>query len=141
MSLAIRMVLGALLGLALATVALAADYPTPVEGDYILKDFHFKDGETLPELRMHYTTIGTPVRDKSGLVRNAVLIMHGTGGAGTSFVTNRQFAPVLFNPGGMLDATRYFIILPDGIGHGKSSKPSDGLHAHFPHYDYDDMVF
>src|SRR5437764_4578637 len=115
------------------------NYPTPVEGDYVIRDFRFQSGETLPELKLHYTTIGTPMRDSNGMVRNAVLIMHGTGGAGNQFLTE-QFAGVLFGAGQLLDATKYFIILPDGIGHGKSSKPSDGAHARFPHYTYDDMV-
>ena len=115
------------------------NYPAPVEGDYVIQNFRFHSGETLPELRLHYRTIGSPTRDGSGLVRNAVLIGHGTGGAGTQFLSP-QFANVLFGPGRLLDATRYFIILPDGIGHGHSSKPSDGLHAKFPHYTYDDMV-
>jgi homoserine O-acetyltransferase len=116
-----------------------ANYPTPVQGDFVVRDFHFKSGETLPELKLHYTTIGTPVRDKDGVVRNAVLIMHGTGGSGRNFL-NARFAGVLFGRGQLLDATKYFIILPDGIGHGASSKPSDGLHARFPHYGYRDMV-
>lgn len=114
-------------------------WPEPKEGDYIAHDFHFGSGETLPELRLHYRTLGTPRRDADGLVGNAVLILHGTGGSGRSFLTP-QFAGVLFSPGGLLDAARFFIILPDGIGHGRSSKPSDGLHARFPRYDYDDMV-
>lgn len=114
------------------------NYPAPVEGDYIIKDFHFRSGETLPELKIHYRTIGSPARNSSGVVNNAVLIGHGTGGAGTQFLS-QQFA-VLFGPGQLLDATKYFIILADGIGHGNSSKPSDGLHAKFPHYTYDDMV-
>ena len=109
------------------------------EGDYVAHDFHFKSGETMAELRLHYTTLGTPARDASGRTTNAVLIMHGTGGSGHSLL-QPIFAGVLFGPGELLDANRYFIILPDDIGHGKSSKPSDGLHAHFPHYDYDDMV-
>jgi homoserine O-acetyltransferase/O-succinyltransferase len=112
---------------------------TPQEGDYLLRDFHFKSGETLPELRMHYMTLGKPVRDAGGRVTNAILILHGTGGSGRQFLAP-QFADVLFGPGQLLDASRYFIVLPDNIGHGKSSKPSDGLHAHFPQYDYDDMV-
>lgn len=116
-----------------------SSYPPPAQGDYLIRDFHFRSGETLPELKLHYATIGTPVRDAQGVVRNAVLIMHGTGGTGNQFLTP-QFAGVLFGPGQLLDAARYFIILPDGIGHGKSSKPSDGLHARFPHYTYDDMV-
>ena len=112
---------------------------TPKPGDYIAKDFHFKSGETLAELRLHYTAFGTPRRDAKGHTTNAVLVMHGTGGSGVSLI-NAIFAGVLFGPGQLLDASRYYIILTDGIGHGKSSKPSDGLHAHFPHYDYDDMV-
>jgi homoserine O-acetyltransferase/O-succinyltransferase len=109
------------------------------EDDYIAHDFHFKSGETLPELRLHYRTVGAPVRDAKGQVTNAVLILHGTGGQGGGFL-QPIFAGALFLPGQLLDVTRYYIILPDGIGHGKSSKPSDGLHAHFPQYDYDDMV-
>ncbi|MDR3748161.1 MAG: alpha/beta fold hydrolase [Acidobacteriota bacterium] len=112
---------------------------TPQEGDYTSRDFHFRSGETLPELRLHYMTLGKPVRDANGRVTNAVLILHGTGGSGRQFLAP-QFADVLFGPGQLLDADRYFIILPDNIGHGKSSKPSDGMHAHFPQYDYDDMV-
>jgi homoserine O-acetyltransferase len=114
-------------------------FPTPVEGDYVIHDFHFRSGESMPDLKLHYRTIGTPQRDTSGVVGNAVLIMHGTGGAGTQFLSP-QFAGVLFGPGQLLDATRYFIILPDGIGHGNSSKPSDGWHMRFAHYSYDDMV-
>ncbi|HEY5068533.1 MAG TPA: alpha/beta fold hydrolase, partial [Candidatus Acidoferrum sp.] len=108
-------------------------------GDYVIQNFRFRSGETLPELKIHYRTIGTPKMNSSGVVLNAVLIGHGTGGAGTQFLSP-QFANVLFGPGQLLDATRYFIILADGIGHGGSSKPSDGLHARFPHYTYDDMV-
>jgi homoserine O-acetyltransferase len=115
------------------------DYPAPVEGDFVARDFTFRSGETLPELRLHYRTIGTPRRDASGVIRNAVLVLHGTGGSGQGFLT-AAFAGQLFGGGRLLDATRYFIVLPDGIGHGKSSKPSDGLHARFPHYTYDDMV-
>jgi len=110
-----------------------------VEGDYVAHDFHFKSGETLPELRLHYRTLGAPRRDAKGHVTNAVLILHGTGGSGANFL-GPIFAGVLFGPGRLLDSGRYYIILPDDIGHGKSSKPSDGLHAHFPQYDYDDMV-
>jgi homoserine O-acetyltransferase len=109
------------------------------EGDYVVHDFKFRSGETLPDLRLHYTTLGAPHRDKHKRVDNAVLILHGTGGDGHQFL-RPQFSGVLFVPGGLLDPAKYFIILPDGIGHGKSSKPSDGLHAKFPHYDYDDMV-
>jgi homoserine O-acetyltransferase len=113
--------------------------PTPKGGDYVSHDFHFKSGETLPELRMHYATFGTPVRDANGRVTNAVLLLHGTTGSGGHFLAP-QFAGVLFGPGQLLDVTRYYVILPDNIGHGESSKPSDGMHAHFPQYDYDDMV-
>jgi homoserine O-acetyltransferase len=109
------------------------------EGDYVLHDFHFASGETLPELRMHYTALGAPHRDSHGRVDNAVLILHGTGGSGRNLL-NEHFAGVLFGSAQPLDAGKYFIILPDGIGHGKSSKPSDGLHAHFPQYAYADMV-
>src|SRR5579864_7459479 len=116
-----------------------ASKPTPAEGDYIAHDFHFKSGETLPELRLHYTTFGKPEHDAAGRVTNAVLILHGTGGSGRQFLAP-QFADVLYGPVQLLDATRYFIILPDNVGHGKSSKPSDGMRAHFPQYDYDDMV-
>lgn len=112
---------------------------SPQEADFIIHDFHFKSGDTLPELRLHYMTLGTPARDANGRVTNAVLILHGTGGSGRQFLAP-QFADVLFGPGQILDTSRYFIILPDNIGHGKSSKPSDGMHARFPPYDYDDMV-
>jgi homoserine O-acetyltransferase/O-succinyltransferase len=116
-----------------------AKWPGTTEGDFIAKNFKFRSGETMPELRLHYTTLGKPVRNAEGRVTNAVLILHGTGGSGNQFL-QPIFAGELFGPGQLLDAMRYFIILPDGIGHGKSSKPSDGLHAHFPQYDYDDMV-
>jgi homoserine O-acetyltransferase len=117
----------------------AAQWPGATEGDYVAKNFKFRSGETLPELRLHYTTLGKPVRNAQGRVTNAVLILHGTGGSGHQFL-QPIFAGELFGPGQLLDATRYFIILPDGIGHGNSSKPSDGMHARFPQYDYDDMV-
>jgi homoserine O-acetyltransferase len=128
----------------LAIVILTAATPAraqlaPVEADYVAKDFRFASGETLPALTLHYRTLGTPKRDASGVVRNAVMILHGTGGTGAAFF-NQTFGGQLFGPGQILDVTRYFIIAPDGIGHGKSSKPSDGLHAKFPHYTYDDMV-
>jgi len=113
--------------------------PTPKGGDYVSHDFHFKSGETPSELRMHYATFGTPVRDANGRVTNAVLLLHSTTGSGGQFLAP-QFAGVLFGPGQLLDVTRYYVILPDDIGHGESSKPSDGMHAHFPQYDYDDMV-
>jgi homoserine O-acetyltransferase len=110
-----------------------------VEGDYVVHDFHFASGETLPELRLHYTLVGKPRRDSHGKITNAVLILHGTGGSGRNLLSE-HFAGVLFGKGQLLDSSRYFIILPDGIGHGKSSKPSDGLHARFPQYSYADMI-
>ena len=125
--------------LAFVPFAHAADYPAPVEADYVLEDFRFTSGEVLPELRLHYRTLGKPMRDKSGRVRNAVWIGHGTGGSGAQFL-RPEFAGELFGAGQLLDATKYFIVLPDGIGHGKSAKPSDGLRAKFPKYGYTDMV-
>src|SRR5215510_2038606 len=119
--------------------ASAAEYPAPREGEATLKDFRFASGETLPELRIHYRTLGTPSRDAKGVVRNAVLIGHGTGGTGAQFI-RAEFAGELFGSGQLLDATKYYIVLADGIGHGKSSRPSDGLHMRFPAYTYDDMV-
>ncbi|MBI3675470.1 MAG: alpha/beta fold hydrolase [Proteobacteria bacterium] len=130
--------LGALVACATGAHAQSASLKTK-EGDYVARDFKFRSGETLAELRLHYMTLGTPKRDAKGRVINGVLILHGTGGTGQQFL-RPQFADVLFAPGGLLDPAKYFIILPDGIGHGKSSKPSDGMHAHFPQYDYDDMV-
>lgn len=139
--------------LGLSTMALAQAAPsapfakgsapvTPYQGtpgDYIAKDFRFGSGETLPALKLHYLTLGTAHRDAAGHVDNAVLLLHGTGGnAHTLFVP--QFSTVLFGPGQPLDITKYFLIFPDDIGQGESSKPSDGLHMKFPHYDYDDMV-
>jgi len=127
----------------LLTVALLqpaqSTLPRPVEGDFVVKNFRFTSGETLPELRIHYRTFGTPQKDAQGIVRNAVLIMHGTGGTGGQFV-GRNFAGELFGPGQPLDITKYYVILPDDIGHGGSSKPSDGLRAKFPRYGYVDMV-
>jgi homoserine O-acetyltransferase len=117
----------------------AAQASAPVEADYVARDFTFQAGDTLPALTLHYRTLGTPKRDASGVVRNAVLILHGTGGTGEGFLS-RTFGGELFGAGQLLDASRYFIVLPDGIGHGKSSKPSNGLHARFPKYTYDDMV-
>ena len=122
-----------------ARLAHAADYPAPAEGDFVLRNFHFTNGETLPELRIHYRTLGTAKKDAKGIVRNAVLIGHGTGGSGAQFI-RPEFAGELFGAGQPLDATRYFIVLADGIGHGKSAKPSDGLRAKFPQYGYTDMV-
>jgi homoserine O-acetyltransferase len=128
-------------GLAVGGGAAAADTaPWPVtEGDFAIRDFHFRSGETLPELRIHYRTLGTPKFDARHHITNAVMILHGTGGDGSTFL-RPIFGGELFGPDQPLDTSRYFIILPDGIGHGKSSKPSDGLHAKFPHYNYDDMV-
>src|SRR5215475_776340 len=121
------------LGLALAVVpGFAADYPAPTERDWIVRDFRFHTGEVLPELRIHYTTVGAPTGEP-------VLILHGKTMSGAGMLTP-AFAGELFGPGQPLDASRYYVILPDAIGHGKSSKPSDGLRASFPRYNYDDMV-
>ena len=125
--------------IALSCPLRAADYPAPTEGDHVLRDFKFTSGETMQELKIHYRTIGKPVKDDKDVVRNAVLITHGTTGSGAQFI-RPEFAGELFGAGQPLDATRFFIVLPDGIGHGKSSKPSDGLHAKFPRYGYVDMV-
>jgi homoserine O-acetyltransferase len=130
----------ALLALAfLAGLARAANYPAPVEHDFVIRDFVFQSGERIPGLRIHYRTVGSPRPGPDGAIRNAVLVLHGTNGAGSNFI-RPEFAGELFGPGQPLDASRYFIVLPDGIGHGHSSKPSDGLRAHFPHYGYRDMV-
>jgi homoserine O-acetyltransferase len=131
-------VLGLLAWIALASPSLAQDWPVR-QGDHVINDFTFEDGATLQELRMHYRTLGEPRRDASGRVTNAVMVLHGTGGTGAQFL-RPQFADELFGPGQPLDITRYYIILPDNIGHGGSSKPSDGLRATFPEYTYDDMV-
>ena len=106
---------------------------------FVLRDFRFASGETLPELRLHYLTLGRPRRDAAGMVRNAVLILHGTGGSGSQFLSP-LFAGELYGPGQPLDTASHYLILPDDIGHGRSSKPSDGLRARFPRYGYDDMV-
>ena len=119
------------LALALLAGSAVADEPVVKEGDFVLKDFRFTSGETLPELRLHYRTIGTVQRDEHGVARNAVLIMHGTGGTGAQFL-RPEFSGELFRAGGELDSARFFVILPDGIGHGQSSKPSDGLRGRFP---------
>jgi homoserine O-acetyltransferase len=116
----------------------ATAWPT-ADGTVVLPDFHFGSGESLPELRLHYLTLGTPHRNAAGHVDNAVLLLHGTGGNAHTLM-NPVFSNVLFAAGAPFDITKYFLILPDDIGHGQSSKPSGGLHAHFPHYDYDDMV-
>ena len=122
-----------------ALTARAADYPAPTPGNFVVNDFTFKSGEKLAEVKLHYYTLGTPQKDSSGKVTNAVLILHGTGGTGRQFLSP-NFAGVLFGPGQLLDATKYFIVLPDNVGHGESSKPSDGMHMRFPHYEYDDMI-
>lgn len=135
-------ILATLIATVLASITLAfaqASYPAPVEGDYVAKNFKFESGEKLDELTIHYRTVGTLKRDAKGRATNAVLIMHGTTGSGGSLMSE-TFAGYLFCEGGILDATKYFIILPDGIGHGQSSKPSDGLKMKFPKYNYDDMV-
>ena len=113
-------------------------WPTQ-EGVMVLKDFRFRDGEVLPQLRMHYTMLGQPHRNAAGTIDNAVMVLHGTGGDGKQFL-RPQFADELYGPGQPLDIGKYWIILPDNLGHGKSSKPSDGLRMRFPKYDYDDMV-
>jgi homoserine O-acetyltransferase len=124
----------------LVTVARGQSPATPgVAGDFVMHDVRFADGSVLPTLRIHYRTLGQPRRDASGVVRNAVLITHGTTGSGNQFL-GRSFAGELFGAGQPLDTSLYYIVLPDGIGHGASSRPSEGLHARFPHYTYDDMV-
>ncbi len=128
-----------LLSILAASFASAADYPAPTEGDYTIRDFKFASGETLPELRLHYRTLGKPEKDAQGKTTNAVLIPHGTTGSGAQFI-RPEFAGELFGKDQPLDATKFYIVLPDGIGHGKSSKPSDGMHAKFPRYGYIDMV-
>ncbi|HEY2143132.1 MAG TPA: alpha/beta fold hydrolase [Candidatus Udaeobacter sp.] len=122
-----------------AQVAFAADYPASTEADYTIRDFKFTSGQTLPELRLHSRTLGKPEKDAQGKTTNAVLIVHGTTGSGAQFI-RPEFAGELFGKGQPLDATKFFIVLPDGIGHGKSSKPSDGMHAKFPRYGYRDMI-
>jgi homoserine O-acetyltransferase len=122
-----------------ATRVQFGDYPNAVEGACILEDFRFASGETLPNLRLHYRTFGMPRRDANGVVRNAVLILHATTGNSGSFL-GKTLAGELFGPGQPLDAGRNYLILPDGIGFGRSSKPSDGLRARFPRYGYHDMV-
>ena len=112
--------------------AIAADYAAPKQGDWIAKDFKFHSGQTMPELRLHYTTVGEPTGQP-------VLVLHGSGGSAANMLTP-AFAGELFGPGQPLDAAKYYIIIPDGIGHGKSSKPSDGMKTAFPKYNYEDMV-
>jgi homoserine O-acetyltransferase len=128
-----------LLPLALLFIALTAhaQAPAAIEADFVVKDFHFASGEVMPEVKIHYATIGKLRKTEHGT--NAVLVLHGTGGSLKQF-RNDHFAGILFAPGGLLDANKFFIVIPDNIGHGKSSKPSDGLRAKFPHYGYNDMV-
>jgi homoserine O-acetyltransferase len=118
--------------LSITTSVFAADYPAPKQGDWVAKDFKFHTGEVMPELKLHYTTVGEPTGQP-------VLVLHGTGGSGASMLTP-AFASELFGAGQPLDASKYYIIIPDAIGHGKSSKPSDGMKTSFPKYNYDDMV-
>ena len=135
-----RKFLIASLALLTAIPALAqAEVAPPTEDDAVFADFTFANGERLPKLKIHYTTLGTPARDSKGNVTNAVMILHGTGGTGHQFF-QPQFAGELFGSGQVLDTSKYFIILPDNIGHGKSTKPSDGLRMAFPKYDYADMI-
>ncbi len=131
--------MAAAVALALSTSpALAKDWPVS-EHDTVFRDFAFGTGETLPELKIHYTTLGTPHRNAKGEIDNAIMVLHGTGGSGKQFL-QPQFADELYGPGQPFDISRWYIILPDNIGHGASSKPSDGLRMKFPAYDYDDMV-
>ncbi len=111
----------------------------PTEHDFVARDATFRSGERMEEVRIHYATLGTPHRNRRGQIDNAVMLLHGTGGSGRQFL-QPHFADELFGPGQPLDIARYWIIMPDNIGHGQSSKPSDGLRMRFPNYDYDDMV-
>lgn len=118
--------------LSVSTSVFATDYPAPKQGDWVARDFKFHTGEVMPDLKLHYTTVGEPTGQP-------VLVLHGTGGSGASMLTP-AFAGELFGAGQPLDASKYYIIIPDAIGHGKSSKPSDGMKTSFPKYNYDDMV-
>ena len=125
--------------LACLITSFAQNYPAPVHGDLVMTDFKFQSGEMLPELKMHYVTLGTRAKDSNGKTTNAVLVLHGTGGNHSNFL-RPSFAGTLFGKGQLLDTEKYFIVIPDNIGHGQSSKPSDGLRAKFPRYNYQDMV-
>jgi homoserine O-acetyltransferase len=120
-------------------MSFAGEYPEPTQQDFVIHDFHFQSGEDLPELHMHYRTLGTPQPNQQGIATNAILILHGTTGSSGQFI-RPEFAGELFSKGQLLDAARYYIVVPDNLGHGKSSKPSDGLHAKFPPYGYRDMI-
>ncbi|MDQ6648326.1 MAG: alpha/beta fold hydrolase [Pseudomonadota bacterium] len=145
----LRMCLAVLLGCSLALTVSAQTGTSaemavmgglhPVPGQFLVRNFRFQSGEVLPELKLHYQTLGKPRLGPDGHVANAVLVLHGTGGSGNQFLVAR-YAGELFGPGQPLDVSTYFVVLPDDIGHGQSSKPSDGLRAKFPHYDYADMV-
>ncbi len=139
LAIALRFVFASLFFQAASIPLQAGEYPAPTTGDFAIRDFHFHSGNVLPELRMHYRTLGAPRRGANGSVANAVLILHGTTGNGSNFL-RAEFAGELFGKGQLLDASRYYLILPDNIGHGQSSKPSDGLHARFPQYGYRDMI-
>jgi Homoserine acetyltransferase len=134
------MIFGSVLLLLIAVAVSPSQTTFPVTpDDFVIKDFKFESGETLPELKLHYVTLGQPRKDAGGRVTNAVLILHGTGGTNAQFL-GRTFGGVLFGKGQLLDTEKYFIVIPDNVGHGGSSTPSNGLHAKFPHYDYHDMV-
>lgn len=134
-----RYVLAVVVMMGSTSNALAQGYPAPVESDFIARNYRFESGETMGEVRLHYRTVGTPRKDPDGIVRNGILILHGTGGSGRGFLSE-GYAGRLFGKGQILDAERYFIILPDNVGHGASSKPSDGMRMKFPKYRYADMV-
>jgi homoserine O-acetyltransferase len=134
-----RSVVAGIVLMASTCTAHAQSYPAPVEADYVVRNYRFESGETVGELKLHYRTVGTPRKDADGVVRNGILILHGTGGSGRGFLSE-GYAGRLFGKGQLLDAGRYFIILPDNVGHGASSKPSDGLRMTFPKYRYADMV-
>ena len=136
-----RAILGLGLSILFSTISFAqpAPFPAPAEADFVARDFTFLSGERMAEVKIHYRTVGTPRKDADGVVRNGVLILHGTGGTGAAF-TGPNYGGRLFGKGQPLDAEKFFIILPDNVGHGGSSKPSDGLRMKFPKYRYADMV-